>query len=108
MRVVRYRAAEKVAKERKLRLWREHTSAAPKSTATHSAFTGIVGLLRRPISRLTSARQVTEIVSPENIVVSVDGVSKRVSFSSLRQPRIESKVCRQGCVTTSHNSSITG
>ena len=35
--------------------------------------------------------QVTEIVNPETVIVTVEGVNKRISLSSLRQPRVDAK-----------------
>lgn len=68
------RAAEKTAKDKRLRVW---ASFVPNAAAS------------MPEGERTFSAQVTEIVNAETVIVRVGEESKRINLSSVRQPRIE-------------------
>ena len=67
----KYRVAEKLAKQSKLRLWKNYTQATLGVDETTKNFTG----------------KVVEVFNGDGIVVKVDGGFKRIFLSSIRPPR---------------------
>eukprot|EP00088_Acartia_fossae_P009398 TRINITY_DN1454_c0_g2_i3.p1 TRINITY_DN1454_c0_g2~~TRINITY_DN1454_c0_g2_i3.p1 ORF type:complete len:902 (-),score=331.27 TRINITY_DN1454_c0_g2_i3:535-3240(-) len=71
----KYRAAEKSAKERKVRLWKNYTAQAPKIADKDREFTG----------------KVVEIVNGDAIVVKVGKDFKKIHLASIKPPKLEDK-----------------
>lgn len=70
------RAAEKFAREKKLRMWKDYVSTAPSVDIQKKEFTG----------------KVVECVNADALVIkSPNGEQKKIHFSSLRPPRLTPK-----------------
>merc|ERR1711970_557609 len=71
----KYRAAEKAAKERKARLWKNYVSTAPTISDKDREFTG----------------KVVEIVNGDAVVVKVGKDFKKIFLASIKAPKLEDK-----------------
>jgi len=71
----KYRAAEKSAKERKVRLWKNYVSTAPTISDKDREFTG----------------KVVEIVNGDALIVKVGKDFKKIFLASIKAPKLEDK-----------------
>jgi len=71
----KYRAAEKMAKDRKVRLWKNYTSTTSTISDKDKEFTG----------------KVVEIVNGDALVVKAGKAFKKIHIASIRPPRLEDK-----------------
>ncbi|CAG0887351.1 unnamed protein product, partial [Darwinula stevensoni] len=68
-----YRNAEKLAKEKKLKIWKNYTPSAPQIQAKDKQFSG----------------KVVEVINADAMVIKLnDGTLKKVFLSSIRPPRL--------------------
>uniref|UniRef100_A0A0P5RPB4 Staphylococcal nuclease domain-containing protein 1 n=1 Tax=Daphnia magna TaxID=35525 RepID=A0A0P5RPB4_9CRUS len=75
------RAAEKAAKEKKMRIWKDYVSSAPQLSAKEKQFNG----------------KVVEIVNADAIMVKLhDGTIRKIFLASIRPPRLEEKAEEKG------------
>jgi staphylococcal nuclease domain-containing protein 1 len=88
-----YRAAEKIAKDGRVRVWRDFT---PTAISGEREFVGKVSLLCVccfvsvcPQMWCSCVAQVIEVVSGDTVVVAVaSGEERRLSLASIRAPRL--------------------
>jgi len=71
----KYRAAEKIAKEKKTRLWKNYTSTTNNISDKDREFTG----------------KVVEVVNGDALVVKAGKTFKKIHIASIRPPRLEDK-----------------
>jgi len=71
----KYRAAEKLAKEKKIRLWKNYTATTSNISEKDREFTG----------------KVVEVVNGDALVVKVGKTFKKIHIASIRPPRLEDK-----------------
>ncbi|XP_025099283.1 staphylococcal nuclease domain-containing protein 1-like isoform X2 [Pomacea canaliculata] len=87
----KYRTAEKVAKEKKLRIWKDYS---PPSSVTEVKDKSFVG-------------KVVEIVNGDGLVVKVtDGGFKKVFLASIRPPRLPTDNTENGTVAKEGNKKL--